>query len=79
MKPTVKRTAIGSLLPDSSSSRGFRVPRRPTFLDRRTEKTAAASVEEKSPPQHAFQKRKAQNQGYECPSCQEGCDEHPQG
>jgi len=41
---------MGSLLPDSSSSSGFRFPLRLTLRDRRTEKTAAASVEEMIEP-----------------------------
>jgi hypothetical protein len=41
-----KNTAIGSLEPDSSSKSGFSSPFNPSFFERSTEKTAAASVEE---------------------------------
>ncbi len=41
---------MGSLLPDSSSSRGRRRPRSPALRARRTENTAAASVEEMMAP-----------------------------
>ncbi len=46
----VRKTAIGSLLPDSSSSNGFSWPFRPTPRLRRMENTAAASVEEMMAP-----------------------------
>jgi len=49
-RPTVRNTAIGSLLPDSNSSSGLSRPLRLTALDRRTAKTAAASVEETIDP-----------------------------
>ncbi|OQC68943.1 MAG: hypothetical protein BWX47_01529 [candidate division Hyd24-12 bacterium ADurb.Bin004] len=47
---TVRNTAIGSLLPDSSSSRGFRSPFSFTRRDRIIAKTAAASVEDTIEP-----------------------------
>src|SRR4030042_2956440 len=46
----VRKTAIGSLLPDSNSRRGLRDPFRLTFLDLNMEKPAAASVEETIAP-----------------------------
>ena len=46
IRPVVRKMAMGSLLPDSNSSKGLRFPFRPIFLDLRIEKTAAASVEE---------------------------------
>ena len=42
----VKNTAIGSLLPDSNSNMGFKVPLSPIFWVRKIENTAAASVDE---------------------------------
>src|SRR5690554_7989528 len=41
---------MGSLLPDSSSNKGFRFPLRPIFLDLKIEKTAAASVDDTIEP-----------------------------
>ncbi|MBP1631917.1 MAG: hypothetical protein H6Q11_205 [Acidobacteria bacterium] len=49
-QPRVRNTAIGSLLPDSSSSRGRRSGLRETSRARRIENTAAASVEETTDP-----------------------------
>ncbi len=46
----VNKTAIGSLLPDSNSNKGFKFPLKLIFFDRKTEKTAAASVEETIEP-----------------------------
>jgi len=46
IEPMVRNTAIGSLLPDSTSRREFISPFRVTFLVLRIENTAAASVEE---------------------------------
>ncbi len=46
----VRKTAIGSLLPDSNSKRGLRDPFRLTLLDLKMEKTAAASVEDTIAP-----------------------------
>ncbi len=45
-RPMVRKMAIGSLLPDSSSSRGRRLPLRRTPRERSTANTAAASVDE---------------------------------
>ena len=42
----VSAKAMGSLLPDSNSSVGFRRCLRPTPLERSTENTAAASVDD---------------------------------
>ena len=42
----VRKMAMGSLLPDSSSSNGLKSPFRLICLERRMENTAAASVEE---------------------------------
>jgi len=50
MSPSVRKTAIGSLLPDSNSSNGFKGSRKLTDLDRITANTAAASVEETMAP-----------------------------
>jgi hypothetical protein len=50
MSPSVRKTAIGSLLPDSNSSNGFKGSRRLTDLDRMTANTAAASVEDTIAP-----------------------------
>ncbi len=50
IKVTVSNTAMGSLLPDSNSSRAPTRPFRPTPRLRRTAKTAAASVEETMAP-----------------------------
>ena len=47
---TVRKTAIGSLLPDSNSSSERRCGRSRTFRERNTEKTAAASVDETIDP-----------------------------
>jgi len=46
IREVVRKIAMGSLLPDSSSRSGLRSPFRLICLDRRMEKTAAASVEE---------------------------------
>jgi len=46
----VRRTAIGSLLPDSNSSNGLNCPFKLTRRERRIEKTAAASVEDITEP-----------------------------
>jgi hypothetical protein len=46
----VKKYAIGSLLPLSSSSIGLRLFFKPRLLDLNIEKTAAASVEETIEP-----------------------------
>jgi len=46
----VRKSAIGSLLPDSSSRSGLSLPLRLTFRDRITAKTAAASVEDMTAP-----------------------------
>ena len=48
--PIVKKTAIGSLLPDSNSRRWRKFPFRLARRDRRVEKTAAASVDETIAP-----------------------------
>lgn len=50
MIPSVRKTAIGSLLPDSSSISGSRLPRRCDPRVRSTANTAAASVEETIEP-----------------------------
>ncbi len=50
MTPVVRKTAIGSLLPDSNSRNGRRFPFRRALAIRRTEKTAAASVDETTAP-----------------------------
>ncbi len=50
MTPVVRKTAIGSLLPDSNSRNGRRFPFRRARAIRRTEKTAAASVDETTAP-----------------------------
>src|SRR3990172_12305308 len=50
MVEMVKKTAIGSLLPDSSSNKEDKSFRNRTFLSLRIEKTAAASVEEMIAP-----------------------------
>ncbi|OQA02840.1 MAG: hypothetical protein BWY67_02515 [Bacteroidetes bacterium ADurb.Bin397] len=41
---------MGSLLPDSNSSNGLRLPFSPILFDRNTEKTAAASVDDTIAP-----------------------------
>ena len=50
VNPMVRKMAIGSLLPDSSSSRGLSRPVRAMLLERSTAKIAAASVEETMAP-----------------------------
>ena len=50
VRPMVRKTAIGSLLPDSSSSKGVSFPERLRFLAPSTLNTAAASVAEIMPP-----------------------------
>ena len=47
---TVKKTAIGSLLPLSNSRSGFKLFLRLIFFERKTLNTAAASVDEIIPP-----------------------------
>ncbi len=50
IKPMVRKIAIGSLLPDSNSSNGFKGFLRRMRFDLRTANTAAASVEETIEP-----------------------------
>ncbi len=59
--PIVKKTAIGSLLADSNSSKGFNNPLRLILLDLITEKTAAASVDEIIPPTKKPQRKETLN------------------
>lgn len=57
--PMVRKIAMGSLLPDSASSRGLSVPLRLIFLDWRMENIAVASVEENDgAEQQTFLQRK---------------------
>jgi len=57
INPTVKKIAIGSLLPDSSSSSGFKGCFRLIRLDLKMLNTAAASVEETMEPSSIPSKR----------------------
>jgi hypothetical protein len=50
IKPMVKKRAIGSLLPDSNSSKGFKGAFNPIRLDLKILNTAAASVDETIEP-----------------------------
>ena len=50
MTPSVENTAIGSLLPDSNSSNGFKLFPKLMLFERKTPKTAAASVDDTIAP-----------------------------
>src|SRR4051794_2098189 len=50
MMPIVRNTAIGSLVPDSNSKSGWILPFKEIPCERRTENTAAASVDETIDP-----------------------------
>ncbi|OPZ42902.1 MAG: hypothetical protein BWY93_01575 [Euryarchaeota archaeon ADurb.BinA087] len=50
MAPMVRKTAIGSLLADSSSRSGRSIPFRLALFVRKMEKTAAASVDDTTAP-----------------------------